>query len=365
MISIRRFQVNDLIELVSSPDYQNWEVIPISRHRAISYTHNPRCSPSDIVLYLAYINNRMVGYRTVLPDTLLSDGKAIRVGWLSGNWVDPTYRRKGIATELLRAAMDDWNSKLLFTNYAAESKAVYDKAGSFENVFNLTGTRVYIRPCIARLASTRIVTSKRIRPILAAADLLISLLNPLPFLARFVRCENITYQYLTYPDVEVINLFEKEEKHLSSARLKEELQWVCSYPWMVSAPLGDRIGERYFFSSSPKHFERLFVKVYEGDKLLGFIMINNKDGFITTPYIACPEGKELVFAKILIKHVAKMGCSRLTTYHPVISQRLKGLMPFGLLALRQQRKYYVSKIVTNEMKKPITFVEGDGDCAFV
>jgi GNAT superfamily N-acetyltransferase len=366
MISIKKVCVSELQQLVNDHSYLTWDNIPISRHRAMSYIHNPRCLPTDAVLYLAYIGNRLVGYRTIFPDSITSGDKIIKVGWLSGNWVDPNFRRKGIASMLFKSAMADWNNRLLFTNYAEESKAVYDKTGYFKSVCTLSGVRLYIRPCLTRILCTRGRKYKVLKPIWQIIDFLLSIFNPVPLFLRLIRQPNgIKYEYLNLADDETINVFESETKKTPTHRLGIELNWILNHPWLVSAPLGDVLGKKYYFSSSPKRFESMLVKVYRDNDLLGFFLANLNDRFITTPYIICREGEERVFAKAILKHALALGAFRITTFNEMVGKELKRLTFLGWLSLNQKRNFFASNSIYTEIGNNLTFIEGDGDCAFV
>lgn len=365
MISIKRVKVSELNDLVTNPNYSCWEVIPISLHRAKSYINNPRCSPNDIVLYLAYIESKLVGYRTVMPDFLFANEETIKVGWMSGNWVDPSQRRRGIASSLFNAAFDDWNGNLLFTNYALESKAVYDKTDRFSKVSTLKGVRTYIRPCLARVLSTRGKFFKVLKPAWLTIDFILKVLNPLPLFSRFIRLKDIRFEYHKYPDQDIISLLSKQMLDSPSRRGGDELEWIFRNPWLVSAPLGDRIGKKYYFSSSPKHFQSLLIKVYRDSNHLGFLMINNTNGFLSTPYIVYPESEVKTFAKVLLKHSFTMRCKRLTTYDEPIAKEIKGIFPFGWFSINQKRQFFATKKVASKIQNDTLFYEGDGDCAFV
>lgn len=365
MIDIKRVKLSELNALVSSPEYPNWEVIPISRHRAISYINNPRASADDIVLYLAYFDDKMVGYRTILSDTIFKNGKAIKVGWLSGNWVNPKLRRKGIATALFNAAFSDWGEKLLFTNYALESKAVYDKTSRFQLLETLKGRRFYIRPCLAKTLPAKGPTYKALKPIWHSIDFILGLLNPIPLFGKLIRTKGISIEYLAYPDNEVRDIFTSTLTITPTARSGNDLQWILRHPWLVSSPLADRIGDKYYFSSSPKKFEQLLLKVYRQNQLLGIIMINNRDGFATTPYVICNINEEKLFAKVIAKHALAMGCNRLTSFNQPIADALSSIFPLGLLSKSQKRNFYASQKVVDIIEKGATFAEGDGDITFV
>ena len=366
MISIKKICVSELQQFVYDPSYLMWDNIPISRHRAMSYIHNPRSLPSDVVLYLAYIGDRLVGYRTIFPDSITFGEKVIKVGWLSGNWVDPNFRRRGIASKLFESALVDWNNRLLFTNYAEESKAVYDKTGTFKRVYTLNGVRLYIRPCLTRILCAKKRQFKYYKVLWQAIDFLFSIMNPLPLFSSLIRQPSgIKYEYLNMADPQVIKIFENETSKTPTHRTGKELNWILTHPWLVSAPQGDIIGKKYFFSSSPKRFESFLVKVYRDNDFLGFILFNLNEKFITTPYIMCREGEERIFAVALLKHAVNLGACRVTTYHQLLGKELKRLVPFGWLSLNQKRIFFATSSINQEIGDNFTFLVGDGDCAFV
>jgi GNAT superfamily N-acetyltransferase len=365
MIDIIRVKISDLNALVSASNYPQWEVIPISRHRAVSYINNPRASASDTILYLAYIDSKLVGYRTILPDEIYSNGEAIKVGWLSGNWVNPRLRRKGIATALFEAAYTDWEGKLLFTNYALESKAVYDKSSHFEMASTLNGQRFYLRPCLAKILPPKGNVLKALKPLWFSLDFILSIFNPFPIIGKAIRTKEISIEYIAKPDEEVKELFTQSVAKTPTARTSRELDWIFNHPWLVSSPLGDRIGEKYFFSSSPRTFHQSLLKVYRQNELIGFMMLNNKDGFLSTPYVVCKDNDAVIFAKILLKQALAMGCDRVTTYHSLLAKAMKWVFPFRVISIMQQRNFYATHKTKGMINEGYTFNEGDGDCVFV
>jgi GNAT superfamily N-acetyltransferase len=366
MINIKKICISELKQFVYSDGYTNMPIVPISRHRAISYIQNPRSLPTDVVLYLAYIDERLVGYRTVFPDTIWVGNNPVKVGWLSGNWVDPNFRRKGIASTLFESAYEDWNQKLLFTNYAEESKAVYDKSCRFINVHTINGIRLYFRPFLTSILCPKGKLYRKMKPIWQVADFILSVFNPLPLISLLLKQQkSISYEYLGTPDDELISYFEKSTQITPTKRTGKDLQWILNHPWLVSSPLGDRIGKKYFFSSSPVRFETLLVKVCRDKELLGFFFANLNGRYFTTPYIFCNDGEERTFAIALLKHAFKMNALRLTTFHQSIAMELKGLWPFCWLSLSQHRKFFATSQLADNLADKMVFLEGDGDCAFV
>ena len=112
--------------------YSNKEVAPLSPLRLQSYLKNPRADQRDHILFELRHKDRLIAYRTLLPDCFYDHlGNSHRFAWLSGNYVDPEYRRQGYSTRLLQLAEEHWDGRLMYTNYAPVSKAVYDQTGQF------------------------------------------------------------------------------------------------------------------------------------------------------------------------------------------------------------------------------------------
>ncbi len=365
MISIKRIAVSELNVLVSDPSYPEWSAIPISRHRARSFIANPRCVPSDIVLYLAYLEKTLVGYRIVLPDWIFAKEEPIRVCWLSGVWVDPNNRRKGIASKMLQAVMADWDNNVLSTNFTPFSRSVIDKTKQFVEVNALKGVRIYLKPCLTRVLPPKGKFFARLKFFWVILDFLLSIINPLPLFGRMVKIKDVSLEYSNSPDDEVIEMFQEVTKRSPTQRSAIELKWVFDFPWLVSSPLGDRVGEKFIFSSSPKHFDQLITKVFRRGKLIGLVISNFTDGYLTTPYIVCNQGDEGIFARVILKQAIAMRCVRITTFHEEVGNALRLIKPFGFLSINQERKFLVTKDLFEKTEMVFNFIEGDGDCAFI
>lgn len=367
MVKVSRVSAKDIKFYSEDPNLADREQVPISRHRALSYAANPRADSSDIVLYLAFKDDLMVGYRSIVPDYVFAQGKQLKVGWLSGNWVHPDYRRKGIASFLLNESLQDWNSRLLFTNFANESKAVYDKSELFQIIHENKGARFYLRSSLSRILPLKNVFFKGLKPFLIIIDFIFNFFNSLQLFGWLFRLKSgVSFEYLNRPDQEVSEQFEKICENTPTRRNRFDLQWILRFPWLVSSPLGDRIGSKYFFSSSPSRFCQLLVKVYLHDNLIGFIIFNHTRDNLTVPYISFTPKHLRVMVRVILKHALRMKSSTITIYNPGIAKNLKRIKPFGWFSKTQLRSYYATKVLREELKGQIIhFNDGDGDCAFI
>ncbi len=120
-MEIKKIRLSELEEFANSTQFQSFENKPITTFRVASQIKNPRAQPNDYVLYMGFVDDKLVAYRTLFGDHITKQGKTIRFGWCSGAWVHPGFRKEGFSTLLLNEAFDDWEGKLMFTNYAPEA----------------------------------------------------------------------------------------------------------------------------------------------------------------------------------------------------------------------------------------------------
>jgi hypothetical protein len=266
---------------------------------------------------------------------------------------------------MLQEVLADWDSNVLSTNFTTFSGSVIDKTKQFVEVDTLKGVRVYLKPCLARILPPKGVLFAQLKPFWFLIDFLFSICNPLPLFRRLIKINDISLEYSHSADEEVVRMFQEYTRMSPLQRTGNELKWILDFPWLVSSPLGDRVGGKFFFSSSPKRFDQLITKVFRKGILLGIIMTNFTDGYLTTPYIICAEGDESVFARVILKQAISMQCVRVTTFHEAVGDAIRAVKPIGLFSIGQKRKVFCTKSLFEKMGKVPNFIEGDGDCAFV
>ncbi|MEJ2100438.1 MAG: GNAT family N-acetyltransferase, partial [Desulfobacterales bacterium] len=104
------------------------EVTPISLIRAQSQTKNPHAHPDDVVLLVAFHQNRCVAYHGLLPGLLKSHENSSKVCWLVTFFVSPDYRKKGIG-KLLVKDIQSLNTDLVTTGPTKAAEGVYRSMG--------------------------------------------------------------------------------------------------------------------------------------------------------------------------------------------------------------------------------------------
>ena len=204
MIRIKELKVCQLEEYINSDEYKNLENIPISPQRALSGIYNPYGDKGDKVLFLAYDDDKFIGYLGALSDVLKINGKSSKVAWLSCMWVDNNYRRQGISVMLMQHANKIWNSNLLITNYIPLSKSAFDKTGIFTDFRSLPGIRGYLRFNLAEIIISKRPGLRRMKWLISLFDITANVLNEfrLLFWRAAFEANNIKIQYLREIDDE-------------------------------------------------------------------------------------------------------------------------------------------------------------------
>jgi len=201
---------------------------------------------------------------------------------------------------------------------------------------------------------------------LKIADVVLNFINPLYLVGKTIIADkDLEFEYFSRPDNEISDMFEGICKFTPTRRLRVDLQWILRFPWMVSSPLGDRIGKKYFFSSNPKRFDQSIVKVYKNDILLGFIIFNLTNDKLSVPYCSFNQEDSKVMAKAILLHAINFKASMVTVYQPNLVNAIKQRRLYRLFSKRRTQIYFATKELTDELNGKLIFNDGDGDCAFI
>jgi GNAT superfamily N-acetyltransferase len=359
---IEKYNASRLKDFIESDQYQTMPVIPVSPPRALSWLKNPRMEPEDILMYLLFDGEDLAAYRCILPDRHAD----IRFGWLSGNWVDPLRRRQGLASRLFDEAFQDWGHQLMYTNYAPESKAVYDKTGRFALYREKEGARYYQRAVSSTLLGDRNAFFRAARPIFRMADGIINAWQD--FRISTVR-EKTKPDYLHAEPVRSVDpasreLMERHQRLGFGLRDQEAFEWITTYPWLEE---GDEKDERYFFTWMVPRYQNSCLKVWDkAGKLTGFLMLAMVGDKMTLPYVCLEKEASACVVKILDHYLTAEKISYITTYNPEVM----GLMENTRTPLLGRRRFYQRFYVTRELIRQlpdankIYFQDGDGDVVF-
>ena len=357
---IEKIRLSDLEGFVKNQDFGQFTVIPITELRVKSYINNPHALPDDVVLYLGFVNKQLVAFRSLFAGIIQSENENIRFAWCSGNWVHPDFRRKGFSEQLLNEAFNDWNGKLMFTNYAPNSEQLYLKSGKFKAIHHYNGFRGYLFPKTRKLVS---VANKNAltKFIFSIADYVVSFVSNFRLLF-FSKTENPEFRFEInqFPDKECYSIIRNSSAKFLFNRGEGELKWIFANPWIS----GDEntASKKYPFSSHSGSFNYNTIKIFIKNKLAGFFIFSVREGHLKTLHFNIPNGIESEVANFLKLFCAEHKIEVITVYKNEVAQQLFAQkFPF-LHAKKYGQKIYSSFEIkhTGNFK----FQDGEGDVIF-
>ncbi|MDA3819319.1 MAG: GNAT family N-acetyltransferase [Candidatus Delongbacteria bacterium] len=344
---------SELANFRDSGQYKHLNEKPISCERLDSYMHNPHAKPDDIVLYMLLQDNQLIAYRTILPDDLY--GKTPEhFGWCSGNWVHPEHRRKGYSNYLLKQAMQDWNGKIMYTNYAPESHALYQKTGQFTLYSHREGYGFYLYAKTRELLRNRV--SSVMRFFLFFVDILVWIVAALRSLMLTPGKNRWSIEEKRNPDSDYLRMFDARQK-VCFEREATDLEWILKYPWVKEK----QQQQAYFFSHRAKRFFYRFIVLKDKKNTKGFAMLQYRDGCLKVPYFQLGSGGHTELAIFLVKFCKRHKIKLMTIYDPVLSEAVSMVRhPFLYKKQKFQNVYAAWK---PSCRQPLVS-DGDGDYVF-
>lgn len=350
-------------------------LIPVTPLRLASYLHNPRAEPSDHVLFEMREGDQLVAYRTLLPDHFYGEEGIIhRFAWLSGNYVMPAYRRKGISTRLLQMAVERWEGRLMYTNYAPSSKAVYDRTGQFRVLADRAGERFYLRAASTELLKGR----KAPHLLLPMADRLLNRLVDSKLKKFIPDITDDTRIYRIQNDhkgLEELTALPDRGSLFGRDRDRDIFRWILCYPWITTDP-GDPLP--YYFSYTSGHFENLLYRFDSDGKVgnggEGVSGRKNKRGWIwllvhgnrmAAPYLQLSDpGLLPAMAQILIDTMIRHGCAYITVRHDGLREALRNQRKWFLTVRQMPQLVFYHENLEGLFPEEFTLQDGDGDVVF-
>lgn len=367
MFRIEKIQLSQLSDFTKTDSFKSLQNIPISSLRVESYINNPNALPNDTVLYMAFDAEELVGYRTIWRETyILSEETSNSFGWLSGNWVHEKYRRKGVSTQLFNEVYKDWEGELMYTNYAVNSKLLYDKTGHFQHIKELIGTRFYARFCLGDILITKHKVFLSCKGFLVFIDAMVNFIFDVRF--YFSKEKKITQtikKNAAWGD-KITSFLKDFKKGEFFKRDEDTYKWIQNFPWVKEGEKIKKESLNYYFSLYAKDYESNYYTFYnKQEEVTAVLWLSIKDGHLKIPYA--------YFEKQLLDEVVKFILNKCK------EKRVKTMLVYhtGIAELLQQRMFYMTKktfyqnfyatknlkITAKDIKKK-SIQSGDGDVVF-
>ncbi|MFY0630033.1 MAG: GNAT family N-acetyltransferase [Flavobacteriaceae bacterium] len=367
MLEVKKITQLELETFIKSETFSNFKNIPISSLRSASYVKNKHANAKDVILYMAFIDKELVGYRSIWRDVFYHGKVPESFGWLSGNWVHPKYRRKGVSTQLFNEVYKDWGGRLLYTNYAIPSKLLYDKTGYFKKIKSLKGVRFYTQFCLQDILPKKHVLFSKTTFLWKCLDAFGNMFWKLK--TRRPQKNNDTDSLIKENEDwhHEIDLFLADFKNQELFKRGDAFfSWVLQYPWVKTGVTEAQEAKKYQFSVHSKQYKSTYYTFYDSDnKIIAFLWISLKDGHLKIQYAYLTQAAIEEVAAFIVAKSLQENVKTILVYQKELETILMHKLPH-LYNKRFDQNYFATEKVIQDFpeisQKKIQ--PGDGDVIF-
>ncbi|TXF75039.1 GNAT family N-acetyltransferase [Chryseobacterium sp.] len=357
MIILKCLNKKDLEQFIHSGEYESFDFLPITKHRALSQIQNPKADEDDVLLSLAFENGKLAGYLGSLPDLLTVDSMPVKYAWLSTVYVNENFRGKKIAQQLLQKVFERYNGKIAMTEFTKEAENLYMKTGKVEYITSKKGQRFYFRTDFETLIPRKKTGLSKLKPIFKTVDLLANSLVSAK--RQLEKSKSLHFEIKDDVDEES----ERFISHFPSTRTAAELNLIIRNPWILE---GRETLKKYLFSSYSKDFKYFWVKIYDDSgHLSDGALLQMRDGHLKIPYLFS-KGDLEDFVNFLKNFIIEKKIKTLISYHTHLNEQLiSGKFP-KLYHKNAERKYLYHKDLLKVLPENFDphYQDGDGDPVF-
>lgn len=359
MISLETFNRFKLQELIRSERFNNFSFLPITVHRALSHINNPNLEDNQTTLILAFEDNQLAGYIGIMGDIILHKQKKISVGWLSTLFVHPNFRGKKIAQILLNKACEEYEGKILITEFTPEAESMYLKSKMFSYQKPLNGMSYHFLSNLQKILPIKNKKWNKFSDVLKFGDFTINIFAKQVYkLKRFSKND---FEIIKEFDSEIEDFIKNYKKQNSFDRNFSEIHWITKFPWILS---GKNSEERdYQFSDFDDNFEYVFIKIYK-DKILKTILMLSVRNTNAKLHFVIGERDPQLCSEILYQYALKIRITNLVCFEDDINKNFESRT--FLFRKQRIRKFLMHnnllEIVGNDFVFDIS--AGDGDAIF-
>jgi len=352
----------ELQKFIESDFFRKLNRIPISKHRALSHINNPYCADDDVLLWAVYENEMLMGYSSVLPDRIVQNNREEKIYWSSSVWREESEQKTTLATTLLLKVLEQYKSQLFVTDFIPELEKSYQKLRLFKPMQTETGTTFYRNLALSQAIKRRFPKLKSIVPLYSFFE---KCFNFVLFLSRKLITKKLNTDLRIVED----NVFDAAfDDFIESYCIENNLvvrnstyfEWIINYPWILQGK-PDSESERYHFSAVAEQFEYHPVKIYDKQKMVGFMFlkIRNKHLTVSFSYLTDDCMKDAV--NYILQLASAKNLDVITSFDKkLLSEVLKKRTKY-LFCKKIEKKYFLPRGFDIASS---AFQEGDGDVVF-
>ena len=355
------FTISELAEAWRDGSLWQTDVVPISRHRALSHVHNPRADTDDVVLLVARDGDDVRGYIGVMPEQLFLPDGAHKMGWLSTWWVRPGGRAGIVGVQLLLGALRLYDQSVGVSNTSPTASRVLEGSRQFVVLRDQPGVKATVRPQLAGSFLGRLGPAGKVlfRMRDGLADVRLGRWRGRHSLERL----GLEIEYMGDVDAETERFIAAHSAGDISRKGKPEIDWITRWPWMLHSALPDRADARYYFDSLCHRFVFLNVKVFDAGEMVAFVMMKIRNSEMTVPFAWYDDGRAQDVMTLVAHHMVEAGVIRFKTFQPDLAGALRRLdLPY-LRVEEASRRWLITKRWDGAVPDSAVIHDGDGDNA--
>ena len=292
------------------------------------------------MLLVAYRKQVPAGYLGILPDDIqiagsaCKTGSACKIGWLTGWWVDPAHTSSGIGTVLLFRALNAYRNRIGVSGSSKAATKVLEASRKFVAIPPLEGMEITL--------------DGRFSDVKDGA--------PTDFL---------DFEYVSAIDAQTDALLQRHHRHDLARKDKAALDWVMTYPWVLTAPLKDAASRKFHFSSVAARFFYLGVKVLERDGgMAGFFMLKVRDDSVTLIFAYFGDEHARTVSAAVIRHASALQAKSLVVYERRIIAEFERIRFADRPTRAVSRGFFLTGPLADLPQAGYRLQGGDGDLAF-
>ena len=348
-MEFKTITISELPLFVKSELYKVTKNCPITIHRAISQSLNPRADKNDPAITVAVSNDNIVGYIGYLPDSINNT----KVYWNSCWWVHDEY--KTVAIPLLLQFIKTANEKIILTDLTPHTKKILSNLPFFTFTSLDSGFRGYLRFDFYNILPNKKPQFKSFRPFLKVIDFIANCFvfkKPKPFKLKVEKIQSFNQNDKAF-------LTSKNSKELIQRNVTE-IEWIYNNPWVKNTNIDYC---HYYFTASANGFNTSILRLLDNDRLVSIIYLKEQNNQLTVPYVYYKEGYLNELTKYIYNYAVEHKCFSITVFNPDLKKCLEN--DFSFITTRKlNRDFAFHQSLQQLIKNPVILQDGDGDVAF-
>jgi hypothetical protein len=224
------------------------------------------------------------------------------------------------------------------------------------------GATFYRNLVLSQIIERRFPKLKRIIPIYSFLE---KCLNFVLFLGRKLTTKKIKTNFSivenTIFDVEFDDFIKKYcKENLLVERNSIYFNWIIKYPWVLQGK-PDNESKRYYFSSVSEQFENHPLKIYDNQRLVGFMFLKIRDKRLAISFSYLNNACVKDAVTYILQLANEKDINIITSFDKKILNEFTKKRTKYIFAKKIEKKYFSPRNI--EINSSF-FQEGDGDMVF-